>query len=238
MPFSPSTPSTSLARATLLKMGVRIAIVIALATLFSYLHMLNTLREEALQQMEQHVSERSQREQALFLLAEDNHALLNKALEERIQAWSQQDPNPRFDSLFTQRPDGSVRSRAEGFDGTRMVGLFVPRGVSLDTGLRRKILAAYDVLAQYGPAFALRFNSTYITLTEGAVLAFWPSFPNWSLEVPADDPILEYEYYTISKPEKNPRRRTVWTGIFLYPVIQHWMATVTTPLDMDGRHVA
>ncbi|OJH41621.1 histidine kinase [Cystobacter ferrugineus] len=219
-------------------MGVRIGIIILLTTLVSYVHMFHTLREDARQQLRRHVQERSQREQAIFVLAEDNHALLKKALEEHIRAWSQRDPNPRFDSLFTQQPDGSVRSLAEGFDATKMVGVFIPPGVKLDTELRRRVLAAYDVLTQYGPAFSTRFNSTYVTLVEGPVLSYWPSIPNWAQEIPADDPTLEYEYYTISTPEKNPSRRTVWSGIFQYPVTQHWMVTVTTPLDMEGRHVA
>jgi C4-dicarboxylate-specific signal transduction histidine kinase len=219
-------------------MGVRIGILIALTTLVSYLHMFHTLREDALRQMEWHVVERSQREQTIFLLAEDNHTLLKKALGERIQAWSQQDPHPRFDSLVTQLPDGTVRSRAEGFDGTKSVGVFIPPGVKLDTELRRRILAAHDVVAQYGPAFLGRFVSTYVTLPEGPVLAYWPARPNWALEVPADEPTLGYEYYTISLPEKNPERRTAWSGIFLYPITQSWMVTVTTPLDVDGRHIA
>ncbi|WP_375771345.1 ATP-binding protein [Archangium gephyra] len=235
---SPSQPSASLARATLLKMGVRIAVVIALTTLVSYFHMLRTLRGDALQQMERHVVERSQREQAIFLLAEDNHGLMKTALRERIVAWSQQDPNPRFDSLFTHLPDGSVRSRAEGFDGTRMVSVFVPKGVSLDLGLRRRILAAYDVVAQYGPAFSARFMDTYITLAEGPAITFWPGHPNWSLEIPADFSSLGFDYYTMSLPEQNPGRRTTWSGIFLDPTTQSWMVTVTTPLDMDGRQVA
>jgi C4-dicarboxylate-specific signal transduction histidine kinase len=219
-------------------MGVRIGILIALTTLVSYLHMFQTLRGEALQQLERHVAERSQREQAVFVLAEDNHTLLKKALEERIQAWSGQDPNPRFDSLFTQLPDGTVRSRAEGFDGTKMVGVFIPPGVKLDTELRRRILATYDITTQYGPAFLGRFTNTYITLTEGPVFSFWPERPNWALEVPADYPTLGYDYYTISTPEKNPRRRTAWSGIFIDPISKSWMVTVMTPLDMNGRHVA
>ena len=219
-------------------MGVRIAVVITLTTLVSYFHMLRTLRGDALQQMERHVVERSQREQAIFLLAEDNHGLLKTALRERIEAWSQRDPNPRFDSLFTPLPDGSVRSRAEGFDGTRMVSVFVPKGVSIDLGLRRRILAAYDVVAQYGPAFSARFMDTYITLAEGPAISFWPGRPNWSLEIPADFSSLGYDYYTMSLPEQNPRRRTTWSSIFLDPTTQSWMVTVTTPFDMDGRQVA
>jgi signal transduction histidine kinase len=219
-------------------MGVRIGILIALTTLASYLHMFHTLRLETIQQLERHVAERSQREQAIFVLAEDNHALLQKALEERIQALSQEDPNPRFDRLFTPLPDGTVRSRTEGFDGTKMVGVFIPPGVKLDTELRRRILAAYDVTAQYGPAFAGRFTNTYITLAEGPVFSYWPERPNWALEIPADYPTLGYEYYTISLPEKNPERRTAWTGSFMDPTSKSWMVTVTTPLDEKGRHVA
>ncbi len=219
-------------------MGVRIGILIALTTLGSYLHMFHTLREESLQQLSRHVAERSQREQAIFMLAKDNHALLQKALEERIRAWSQLDPNPRFDSLFTQWPDGTVRSRAEGFDGTRMVGVFVPPGVKLDTELRRRILATHEVVTQYGPAFAVRFMDTYVTLAEGPVITFWPSKPNWAQALPTDDPTLEYEYYTLTTPQKNPRRRTDWTSSYLYSPTQSWLVTANTPLDMDGRHVA
>ncbi|MFY0525762.1 hypothetical protein ACN28I_22340 [Archangium gephyra] len=126
MPAPTRRAPTSLARSTLIQMGVRIGILIALTTLVSYVHMFHTLREEAIQQLARHVAERSQREQAIFMLAQDNHALLKKALEERIRAWSQRDPEPLFESLFTWWPDGTIRSRAEGFDGTRMVGLFVP----------------------------------------------------------------------------------------------------------------
>ncbi|KFA94769.1 sensor histidine kinase [Archangium violaceum] len=235
---APLLRPASLARSTLIQMGVRIGILIALTTLASYLHMFHTLREDAVQQLARHVAERSQREEAIFLLARDNHALLVKALEERIRVWSQQDPDPRFDSLFTPWPDGTVRSRVEGFDGLRMVGLFVPPGVKLDTELRRRILAAHDVITQYGPSFSVRFTDTYITLVEGPVLTFWPERPRWALDLPADDPTLEYELFTITTPEKSPRRQTVWTGSYLYSPTQSWLVTASTPLDMEGRHVA
>ncbi len=238
MPLPLPSASSSLARATLLKMGMRIAVVIALTTLFSYLHMLHSLRQEALQQMERHVAERSQREQSIFLLAEDSHAFLKKALDERIRVWNQQDPNPRFDSLFTRLPDGTVRARPESFDGNRMVGLFVPKGVALDDGLRRRILAAYDVVAQHGPALELRFINTYVTLVEGPVIEWWPGRANWSQELPADYPTTGYDYYAISLPARNPERRTAWSGTFMDPISKSWMVTVATPLDMDGRHVA
>jgi len=95
-------------------MSARIGVVIALSTLLSYLHMQSTLRTEALGRLEQHVSERSQREQSIFILAEDNHAVLKKALEERIHAFQREDVNARFDSLFrpcNSRPCARSRGR-------------------------------------------------------------------------------------------------------------------------------
>jgi signal transduction histidine kinase len=72
-------------------MGVPIAIVIALATLASYLHISRLVRDSTLSHLAQHVAERVQREQFVLLLAQDNQAVLNKELEERIRAWRQQD---------------------------------------------------------------------------------------------------------------------------------------------------
>jgi signal transduction histidine kinase len=219
-------------------MGVRIAVVISLGTLFSYLHIRNSLHTEALVRLEGYVAERSQGEQALFMLAEDNHAVLKRALEERIRALPEEEVNARFDRLFVNLPDGTVRNRPEGFDGTRMPGLFVPRGVSVNADLRRRILASYDVLAQYGPAFHTRFTDTYVTLPEGPLILYWPERPTWCQDAAPDFSIIALELFPISLPENNPERKTAWSAVFVDEVARSSMATVSTPLDLDGRHVA
>ncbi|PTL80938.1 histidine kinase [Vitiosangium sp. GDMCC 1.1324] len=219
-------------------MGGRIAVVIALTTIFSYLHILRSIRAETLAHLEQHVLERSEREQALFLLGEDNHAFLKKALEARIKAWRQEDPNPRFDSLFTRLPDGSIRSRPESFDGTLMPGVFIPRGVAADTDLRRRVLAAYDVAAEYGPAFHSRFSDTYIMFMEGVMVGYAPEMPTVNQKIAPDYRFSTAEYFAIALPENNPRRQTLWTGIYQGTISKSWMASVISPLDMDGRHIA
>jgi signal transduction histidine kinase len=231
-------PQASLARTALIKMGVRIAIVIALTTLVSYLHIFRRMRDSTLSQLAQHVAERAQREQSVFLLAQDNHAVLNKALEERIRAWRQQDPNPRFDSLFAHLPDGTIRSRAEGFDGTRMAGAFTPRGAKDDEDFRRRLLASYEVVTQYGPAFHTRFMDTYVLLPEGSDVVYWPEDPNWALNAEPTFLVTDFEYFTQTLPQNNPRRETVWSGIFEDAPSRKWMVSVTTPLDVDGHHVA
>ncbi|WNG53075.1 HAMP domain-containing protein [Archangium minus] len=219
-------------------MGVRVAVIITLSTLFSYLHIRHTLRVEALARLEQHVSERSQREQALFVLAEDNHAVLKKALEEKLRAFQTEDVSARFNNLFVRMPDGSVRNRPELFDGMRMAGLFVPRGVTVDLDMRRRLLAAYDVLNQYGPAFHTRFEDTFIILPEGPILIYWPECPTWTQDAAPDFLPIQMNYFRISLPENNPQRQTAWTNIYKSDISERWMASATTPLYMDGSHVA
>ncbi|AKJ07656.1 histidine kinase/DNA gyrase B/HSP90-like ATPase [Archangium gephyra] len=233
----PRRPS-SLSRSTLLQMGARIAGVVALATLFSYLHVLQSVRAENLARLERYVVERSQREQGIFVLAQDNHAVLRQALEERLGALSEEEVGTRFDTLFVQLPDGSVRNRPERFDGTRMPGLIVPKGIPLEAGLRRRILASYDVLAQYGPALHTRFTNTYVLLPDDVLVLYWPERPTWTQEAASDMSFLGLEFYELSLPGKNPRRETVWCGIYSDPVDRSWMVSVSTPLDVDGRHVA
>jgi two-component system, NtrC family, sensor kinase len=228
----------SLARSTLIKMGVRIGAIIALTTLFSYMHMLRSIQSEVLVRLERYVSERSQREEAIFVLAQDNQVLLKKALEERLLAWEKEDPVPRFNSLFETLPDGTTRSRREGFDSAKMPGVFVPRGVLLDASFRRRMLAAHDVLVQYGPAYRVRFSTTYMTLPEGAVLGYWPEAGTWANELDTAYSIFQEPFFLIGLPQNNPARKVAWSGVFWDVATNSWMATATTPLDQDHRHLA
>jgi two-component system, NtrC family, sensor kinase len=218
-------------------MGVRIAIIIALTTLVSYLHIFQSFRTEALTRMERTVLERSQREQTIFLLAQDDHAVIQKALEERLQAWRDQDPNPRFDSLFTKQPDGTLRNKREGFDGTKVPGVFIPPGVKDDADFRRRILASYEVVSQYGPAFHVRFTDTGVILPEGAIVGYWPEGATYFLDLDPAFSIQGLEYFTLGLPQNNPQRKPMWTGIFEDVPSRTWMVTVVTPMDVDGRHV-
>jgi two-component system NtrC family sensor kinase len=234
----PSKTQGSLARSTLIRMGVRIGVIIGLTTLVSYLHIFSSFRDEALVQMERTVLERSQREQAIFVLAQDNHAILQKALAARLQAWSQQDPNPTFDSLFTQLPDGTIRNKPQGFDGTRMPGVFIPPGVSMDDDARRRILAAYEVVSQYGPAFHVRFTSTGVTMPDGGIVGYFPEGASYFQDLEPTFSFLSMEYFSLSRPEHNAQRTPIWTGIYEDPPSKIWFVTLSTPLDLDGRHVA
>ncbi|WNG33986.1 HAMP domain-containing protein [Archangium violaceum] len=219
-------------------MAGRIGVVIALTTLVSYLHILRTMRAESLDHLARHVEERGQREQAIFVLAEEAHALLKKAFEERLQAGSQEDPTARFNSMFELRPDGTIRSRPQGFDGTRVPGVWIAPGVKVDTAFQRRLLAAYDVIAQYGPPYRARNVNTFIFLTEGVNVLYWPEVPNWTQDVEPDYPLLSFEYYTITRPQENPERRMAWTRSYKDDTSGKWLLSAVTPVDQDGKHIA
>ncbi len=231
-------------------MGVWIAGVIALATLVSYFHLLRSVRDEALAQLARYVEARAPREQALFVLAEDNHALLKTSLEERIRAWSHEDPSARFDSLYVREPDGAIRCRLENFDGMKMPGGMVSEGVEPDDDLRRRFVASFDVLAQHGPAMHVRFTNTYISLPEGAISIYWPDYPDWCRKVApmlsvvrtrksqANPPSDSSELWRSSQRDKNPERRMVWSNIYRDKVSKGWVVSISTPVDIEGRLVA
>ncbi len=219
-------------------MGVRIAVIIALTTFFSYLHMFHTLRTEALGQLERHVAERGQREQAIFVLAEDNHVVFKNTLERRFQELTPEEVSSRFERLFVQLPDGSLRTRAEGFDSATMTAVFIPRGVNMDPDMRRLILASYDVVSWFGPAFGTRFTNTYVTLPEGPLILYWPKGSSWCHEAPPDFQITEFGHFPISLPQNNPKRVTSWSGVYEDPLSHKPMTSISTPLDKGGRHVA
>jgi two-component system, NtrC family, sensor kinase len=231
-------PHSPLARSTLIKMGGRIAVVIALCTLFGYLRLQHTVRAEALAQLTQYVRECGTQAESIFLLAEDTQSLLARDLGARVRAAPAADEDTRFDRLFVQLPDGTVRTRSEDFDGTRQVSLFAPQGVAWDAALRHRVLAAHELLTQYGPAFRVRFVDTVITLPEGPVLSYSPERPHHSQELEPGFTPLSLEYFRSSLPENNPQRRPVWTRVYKEEVSSRWMVTVTTPLDLEGRHVA
>ncbi|WP_395823243.1 ATP-binding protein [Archangium minus] len=96
----------------------------------------------------------------------------------------------------------------------------------------------HDVLTRYGPAFHIRFRTTFVTLPEGALLGYLPGAPTWSQELKAGFSTAGYEDFEIGLPQNNPQRQTRWTGIYKEPVSHKWMVSVSTPVDVDGRHVA
>jgi signal transduction histidine kinase len=243
----------SLARATLIKMGVSLAGVIIATTAISYLHLMRSLEESTRQDLENYVAERGKREESLFKLAEDNHALLKQKFLQRLTQLratekeqlekGNQDLQKQFEQLTVKWSDGTTRNfpqnrPLEQFDTEQYATVFVGQRTVIQAETRRQILAAYELLNTYGAAWHNRFTNTYIITPENTLVGYFPGFA-WGLQANADLDMPHEEYFYVSDKQHNLTRQSAWTGLFFDSVAKLWMVTAMTPVDdPQGNHIA
>jgi len=232
-------------RQTLIQMAIRIAIVVAAATVISYLHVSNSLQVQALEQLRNYIEQRGMRESNLFLWARDNLLTFKEEYVQRLAQLGDFDPQARFDELFVKYPDGSLRLQETLFDQHDVTGI-IGKYAAIDAALRRQLVTAFDMLAQYGPAWQNRFVNLYITTPENAVLMFWPDEPwglranSWevyaklALHNSADDPVLVLD----DERGEGGEREAIWSDLYFDYAVNDWMVSGAEPINSDGRYVA
>jgi two-component system, NtrC family, sensor kinase len=243
-PPHPSQLKGSLTRTTLIKMGIRIAIVIIAVTLVSYWHVMSNLELQVIEQLDKYITERGQRESQLFKLAENNHVVFKKEFLARLKAMGNHDPAERFNSLFEKRDDGTVRLLASEFydmpetGGTTNKGLtaFLGQNVNITADIRRRIMISYDMVKTYGPAWRSLFSNVYTTLPENIAVCYWPEVP-WNLDAQADLDMIQAEWFYLSNLKHNPQRKTVWVGPYYDAVTKDWNISAETPVDLNDQHL-
>lgn len=239
----PPQLKSSLTRKTLIQMAVRIAGVIVLSTTISYFHLISSLTSESLDRLASYITERGYRERAIFTLAIDNHALIKKELELRLQQLGNRDPKAEFNQTFVQWSDQATRNQpkdrsSKNFDTERFSTVFINPNAKIDADMRRRVLTFYNLSNTYGPAWRNRFINTYFMTPENIVVAYWPQLP-WGLDAKADTNILQEEFFKVSAPENNPKRQPAWTGLYFDTIAKLWMVSLETPVDdASGRHIA
>ena len=228
----------SLARSTIIKMGIRIAIITIFVTLVSYWHVMSNLELQVVEQLDKYITERGQHESTLFLLAEDNHAELKKELLWQLEKLGEQDPQAEFNRLFVRSPDGVIRNRPELFDGRRQAGIYIGETLTINADIRRRVLTFYEQTTLYGKAWHNRFQATYIITPENIIANYWPEIPTWVQDATTDLYMPDEEYFLITDKKHNPKRESAWTGLFYEKVAKTWMVSCETPVDMADRHIA
>jgi len=232
-------PKESLTKQTLLKIAFSMGMVIVASTAISYFQIISQITTNSLNQLEQYIKLRSQRERSIFILAEDNHKLLKNALLEQLKVEENSDPQAEFDQLFVRYPDGTIRNRPEVFQVDKTAGLFLGKNVNIDIEMQQRMLAFYKTISAYGQAWRNRFANTYTQIPENGLIIYMDQYP-WALKAPSDESfrVTADESFQITKPIYNPERKTVWTGIYYDQVAVAWMASCVTPLDVNGKHIA
>ncbi|BAY76933.1 integral membrane sensor hybrid histidine kinase [Nostoc linckia NIES-25] len=231
--------AASVTQQTLIKTAVSIGAVIVASTGIAYFQLISRITAESLAAVEKYVQLRAQRENKIFLLAQENHALLKQALLERLEAQSNLDPKVEFDRLFVKMADGTTRNRPSKFNLQKSPGVFLGKNVNINSDIRRRVIAYFAELSAYGPAWRNRFVNTYMQIPENGIAIYMPSYP-WVENAPQDESfrVTDDESFYITDKVHNPKRETVWTGIYYDRVAKAWMTSCVTPVDVDGRHIA
>lgn len=227
----------SISRHTLTKMTVRIAIVTLIVTAVSYVHLMKNTEGQVKENLTQFISERSNREKISFQQANENHTIITAEFLSHYQKQLiSPDLDRRFESLTIKNASGVIRNRDARFDGRKDTGIFIAKR-PLNREFKARILAAYDVTNRFGLPYHHQFQDLYFTFPENAIVLYWPESPNWVMNAKDDFNLTTEEYHAIATPENNPKRKTVWTGLFYDSVSSIWMVTASTPIYIGDKFI-
>gem|GEM_PF-1255751 len=235
---------SSLAKTMLLRMGARIAIVIAVAALFTYYHIFSILNEQVEDSLGKYIVERGQKESAMFLTAQRNHQAFKKAF---LQAWPQYqaaDHRVRFAELFKHQPNGTWRLDDKAFDGiTRADGTlsqyisgYVGVNAPQTNRFHNKLLLSYELLDRYADGWLVNYVNLYVSMPENVGLMSWPGVP-WGLQADSELDITTEEWVYVADTAHNPQRAPAWTGLIYDATPDEWMVALATPIDYQGEHL-
>jgi len=242
----------SLAKSTLLSIGLRISLVVMITAFLSYHHIIENLEHQTLDKLEQYIKERTQKESAVFKLAAENHLIFKDRFSELWTQRKNSNPKARYLELFKQHNDATSRTVDTTFTGiarphssnndyvgqTKWISGFIGQDAPIDTTeFQNKVLLAYDLIDHFAEGWSHRFANTYVTLPEGANIVYWPHL-NWADRAAADLDIQNEEWFYISTLTNNPKRESQWTGLYFDESAEEWLVSCITPVDdKNGRHL-
>jgi len=220
------------------KLGIRVAIVVVAVTAITYFHVTSVVERQTLEHLEKYSVERAKNESNIFKLVRDGHAIVKHELLSRLASLKGIDSRKRFEREVEKFPDGVTRTRLSGFNGLTDSFIYIGKKVSINADIRNKVLLFQDLTNQYGPAWRHRFDDFYITTPDNILVGFWPSYPTWAHDAPADLDMSKEEYVYVADKQHNPERKTVWTGLYYDAPSDAWLISTETPVDLDGKQIA
>ncbi|WP_457089975.1 PAS-domain containing protein [Microvirga sp. P5_D2] len=226
---------------TLRTIAVRISLVVAVATVLSYWHVRSGFEEQATESLNRYVEQRRVRESAIFNLASSNVKTFSDAFIRELSQLDPQGAEQRFASLFETRPDGTLRLTEDVYRTYGVTG-FIGKHVTADRDLKRRLVAAFDLITQFGPAWQSQFANLYVVTPEGAVIMYWPGQP-WALRAEDWEIAGKLNLLSDKKGEifvtgtMHTPAQEKWSGLYFDYGINDWMVSVTRPAVADNRQL-
>ena len=242
-PDASDKPRRSITRQTLRKIALRISLVVAIATVVSYWHVRTHFEQQAFEVLERYAELRRVRESAIFDLASGNTRTFAEAYLREIRQIDPREAEQRFATLFETRPDGTTRLTEDVFRSYGVTG-FIGKHVIPDRDLKRRLMAAFELIKQFGPAWASQFANLYVVTPEGAVVMYWPGKP-WALHASDWEIAGKLSLLSDSKdaivvasggaaaPAQIEQER--WSELYFDYGINDWLVSVTRPAAAEGR---
>ena len=193
--------SSKIARRIQIQIGVVIALVIVAVTLLAYKTSIRNMREDALAGLVSLMTDRANYDSAAFVEAEQNTYLLRDEYLRRLAAMGKADPIAEFNAWFVRYPDGLIRVRPERDDHKHLPSIYIRASVVVTAEIRRRVVVAFNLLREWGPAMTQRYFSTYIDLPGISLIMFSPSV-NWGKEADKTTNNFDYPPVQNSSPEK------------------------------------
>ncbi|QIR41260.1 HAMP domain-containing protein [Tolypothrix sp. PCC 7910] len=218
-------------------MTLRVAGVVLISTGVSYFHVISNLEVQTKKQLEKYITERGQRESAIFKLAQDNLIFLQQQILEQIKQPSNRDFAAEFDRVHFRWSDGTVRNAPQAqpisaFDTAQYPTTYISRDSQMDATLKRVFMTGYNLVQAYGPAWSVRFPDTYFNTPQKNSVLYWKGVP-LNLKGPPDFDLTKEEFFYIADPAHNPTRKPAWTGVYRDPNVNIWMVSAIVPV-YDG----
>ena len=226
----------SFTRPILISIGIRIGVVIMLMTGIAYYYVVTSLEASSLEQLDKYVTERGQRERAIFQLSEGQIKALREVYLERWASADMDDLRERFHKRFMRFEDGVFHNRLAGFDATKQARLFLDEEVVLNDDIIRKVMIAYDIASEYGRVIHDAIECTYFSSMENMLVGYWPERAMGMHKTHKDNDFTKRKFMRMTGKADNPERGLRWTGLDYGKNIDTWLMSSGIPIDVDGEH--
>jgi PAS domain S-box-containing protein len=144
----------------------------------------------------------------------------------------------RFDALVERGPDGAWRSRRTGFDATREAGVFVLRGVEVESELKTLLMQSKRVVELFGAGtLDPRFADAWFLASRGGEVIYVADQPTYVYEEEPDEDYRESVFYLPVTPDSNPGRAPRWTAPFYSERTAAWYVAVVAPVWRESRFI-
>jgi signal transduction histidine kinase len=229
--------SSFLARRVLTSLGVRIAIITLFFSGLSYYISYMRFQAETEQQLAQFVKSRSQLESDLFMQAQKSVVLVRNNYLRQLEQNKYSQPEGRFSQLLEQQKDGVWRIRNEFDDYRYKATVAIYPNATLDPFFKREVLLAYDLVSQFGPAFRLRYYSTFIDLGENeATILYSPDINYAKALMPMEISMNWNSEAFVYLANSGQKDKTYWTDIYYDSQVAKWLVSVIAPIVDHGRY--